>query len=68
MAALRRELLMFGYIREERIESLVDRVIPKEVPLLIALFYPIFIDFEGNTFNLTMEEKEMITKWLEEVY
>ena len=67
MAQLRRELSAFGYIRDNKIESLISNIIPNEIPLLIAVFYPIFIDFEGNSFNLTMDEKKFITEWLEEV-
>ena len=66
-ARLKRELLIFGYFRDQKIESLVDSIIPKEIPLLIGLFYPMFIDFNGNTSDLTMKEKETVTMWLEEV-
>lgn len=67
MATLKRELLISGYFRDHKIESLVDGIIPKEIPLLICLFYPMFIDFNGNTSDLSMKEKEIVTMWLEEV-
>ena len=32
------------------------------------MFYPKHIEFEGNTMNLTMEEKEMITSWFIDIF
>ena len=59
-------MLTSGYIRDQRFEVLIGKIIPNEIPLLIALFYPINIEFEGNSFNLTAVEKEFISEWLED--
>eukprot|EP01084_Bolivina_argentea_P162566 282899_1 len=58
------ELIIFGYIRQQKLESLINKIIPPEIPSLIATFYPIYIDFTTNVFNLTISEKLTITSWI----
>merc|ERR1712228_985063 len=50
--------LISGYIKS------VDVDLPYELLSVILMFYPYpAINFDGNVFNLTEEEKELITKW-----
>ena len=59
-----KDLLISGYIRDQEFESMIDRVIPNEIIFMIALFYPIYIEFEGSSIKLTMDAKQIITSWL----
>ena len=61
---LKREFLIFGYLRDQRFAAMIGQLIPKDIPMLIAEFYPICIDFTQNAFDLTLDEKELLTKWL----
>ncbi len=61
-----KDLLISGYVRDGTIESVIGRIIPNEILLVIAMFYPIYIEFEGSSIKLTVDEKEMITSWLNE--
>ena len=61
----RPEIIASGYIRE--LQRTVKIEIPNDILLIIILFYPKCIEFEGNTLNLTLAEKQMITSWLVDV-
>ena len=60
------ELIVSGFIREHKLDKMMSQIIPIEIPLIIAAFYPICIAFEGNAFNLSLEEKINITSWLQQ--
>ena len=42
--------------------------IATDIWLVIMMFYSYYIAFEGNTINLTMSEKEMITSWFIDIF
>ena len=45
-------------------QKALDIKIPDDILLILMLFYPKNIEFEGCTIKLTDDEKEMITNWL----
>ena len=62
MSKQRNILLIAGYLRQNKIE------VPDELILLITLFHPCSIQFDGNAMNLTMKEKEIITSWFIKIF
>ena len=60
------ELVVVGYIRKLQVRLNIE--IPEDVWLLVIMFYPKCIEFEGNTMNLTMEEKDIITSWFLDIF
>ena len=64
--SLRRELVVSGYIRKLQDRLQID--IPNDIWLIVIMFYPNCIEFEGNTMNLTSKQKEMVTKWFIDIF
>ena len=60
------ELIISGFGRE--IGKEFDMNIPEEIIVVIIMFYPQFINFEGNTVELTDTEKALITSWFMDVF
>ena len=56
------KLLVTEYCRNMPRE--LDIEIPNDILLVIVLFFPNFIDFEGCKMDLTDDEKTLITNWL----
>eukprot|EP01084_Bolivina_argentea_P203015 346776_1 len=56
------DILVSGYIRDE----LSD--VPNDIMMLFLMFYPNIIGFEENIFNLSINEKELITSWFVKVF
>ena len=57
-------VLVQGYIRT--LQKSIRIHIPNDILLIIALFFPNVIEFDGCKMELTDDEKEMISKWLSE--
>ena len=57
MAALRArsDLIVSGYIRKLQSKLKID--IPNDIWLIVIMFYPNCIEFEGNKMNLSLKEK-----------
>ena len=64
--ATKSELTVTGYIRELQKKLEID--IPDDIWLIVVMFYPNYIEFEGNTMNLTRREKEIITSWFIDIF
>ena len=64
--ASKRELAVCGFIRKLQQKLNID--IPNDIWMIFIMFYPAFIDFDGNTMNLTLQEKELITSWFMHVF
>eukprot|EP00483_Globobulimina_turgida_P002994 UN02999 len=60
------ELTVSGYIHELQNKLNID--IAQDIVLVIIMFYPSCIQFEGNTLNLTLNEKQTITSWFIDVF
>ena len=60
------ELAVSGYIRE--LQNSLNMQIPSDIWLIIIMFHPKYIEFPGNTMNLTMDEKKMITSWFMDIF
>lgn len=56
------ELLVKGYCHE--MQRVLNIDIVDDISSVIILFYPKCIDFEGCTINLTNDEKEQVTHWI----
>ena len=64
--AKRAELIVSGYIRA--LQKNLDMDIHDDIWLVVIMFYPNCIEFEGNTLKLTMKEKEIITSWFIDIF
>ena len=62
-----RELIVSGFVNRH-VQSMQSLDIPQDIITLLILFYPQFIEFDGNTVDLTNKEKEIITEWFIEVF
>ena len=60
------ELVVSGYIRELQRELCIH--IPTDIWIVFIMFYPNYIQFDGNTMNLTLKEKEIITSWFIKIF
>ena len=63
---MKSDLIVSGYIRKLQGKFEID--IPKDIWLIVIMFYPNCIDFEGNTMNLSLREKCMITEWFMDIF
>ena len=62
-----RELIVFGYVHDLiTLYSSLD--IPKDIITVIIIFYPCFIEFNGNGVGLTDKERETITLWFIDLF
>ena len=64
---LRRNLLISGYLRDNKFEELVQNVIPNGVISIIEQYYPIYIAFNESKLGLTTNEKQTLTQYLTNV-
>ena len=64
--SVKAKLTVSGYIRKLQKKLQID--IPNDIWLIIIMFYPNCIEFEGNTMNLTSKQKEMITSWFIDIF
>ena len=62
----RSDLIVRGYLRELRMKLSID--IPDDIFIVILMFYPNGIDFIGNTMDLTLAEKDLITSWFIDIF
>ena len=56
------ELIVCGWLRSTKLDIL------KDIVSLIILYYPKCMDFDGNTMNLKISEKYILTEWLINVF
>ena len=60
------ELIVSGYIRESQAQLHLH--IPSDIWMVFVMFYPGCIEFDGNTLNLSLKEKELITSWFIDIF
>ena len=60
------ELLISGYSRE--LQRSLRIHVPRDIVVILMMFYPSCIEFEDNTMNLTLKQKEMITLWFMNIF
>eukprot|EP01084_Bolivina_argentea_P199646 341587_1 len=66
MSEIRSTLTVSGYMRA--LQNTLGITIPTDVILVIIMFYPICIEFEERTINLTLNEKQIITSWFIDIF
>lgn len=66
LATSKSQLTVYGWNRQ--LQHGLNLNVPNDVLLVIIMFYPNHIQFEENSMNLTINEKELIAAWIQDIF